>query len=246
MALSNLTRAAAKALRKQRTPATAILVAAGSATRMGGIDKVMAALAGRPLLAHSMLAFQQCVQISGIIVVTRQELCSSVEEMARQYGASKLLAVVPGGATRTESVQAGLAQVPADSRLVAVHDAARPLVSQSVIYAALQAAAETGAAAPALPVKDTIKVASGGVVVATPERAKLFAVQTPQCFDRDLLSAALVQPDGVWTDDCAALEQLGVRVRLTPGEERNFKVTTPLDLQLARLLVAEENEHNKE
>ena len=179
MALSSLTRAAAKALRKQRTPATAILVAAGSATRMGGIDKVMAALAGRPLLAHSMLAFQQCVQISGIIVVTRQELCSSVEEMARQYGASKLLAVVPGGATRTESVQAGLAQVPADSRLVAVHDAARPLVSQSVIYAALQAAAETGAAAPALPVKDTIKVASGGVVVATPERAKLFAVQTP-------------------------------------------------------------------
>ena len=133
MALSNLTRAAAKALRKQRTPATAILVAAGSATRMGGIDKVMAALAGRPLLAHSMLAFQQCVQISGIIVVTRQELCSSVEEMARQYGASKLLAVVPGGATRTESVQAGLAQIPADSRLVAVHDAARPLVSQNVI-----------------------------------------------------------------------------------------------------------------
>ena len=167
MALSNLTRAAAKALRKQRTPATAILVAAGSATRMGGIDKVMAALAGRPLLAHSMLAFQQCVQISGIIVVTRQELCSSVEEMARQYGASKLLAVVPGGATRTESVQAGLAQIPADSRLVAVHDAARPLVSQNVIYAALQAAAETGAAAPALPVKDTIKVASGGVVVAS-------------------------------------------------------------------------------
>ena len=243
MALSNLTRAAAKALRKQRTPATAILVAAGSATRMGGIDKVMAALAGRPLLAHSMLAFQQCVQISGIIVVTRQELCSSVEEMAQQYGVAKLLAVVPGGATRTESVQAGLAQIPADSRLVAVHDAARP---QNVIYAALQAAAETGAAAPALPVKDTIKVASGGVVVATPERAKLFAVQTPQCFDRDLLSGALAQPDGVWTDDCAALEQLGVRVRLTPGEERNFKVTTPLDLQLARLLAAEENEHNEE
>lgn len=238
MNFAKLTRAAAKALRKSAAPATAILVAAGNATRMHGIDKVVAPLANRPLLVYSMQTFQQCAQISQIIVVTRPDLCTYVTEFTAEYGVTKLTHVVPGGATRTDSVLAGLAHVKPEITLVAIHDAARPLVSQDVILPALQAAQQTGAAAPALPVKDTLKIARDGIVAGTPDRARLFAVQTPQCFDRDLLLAALQQKGATgWTDDCTAVEQLGVRVRLTPGDEMNFKVTTPFDLKVAQLFV---------
>ena len=127
-------------------------------------------------------------------------------------------------------------------KLIAIHDAARPFASENLIRTVILKAAETGAAAPAVPVKDTVKVAHNGVVESTPDRATLFAVQTPQVFDADLIRAALqkAMDDGAEiTDDCSAVERLGMKVSLTEGEERNFKLTTPADLALAELLTSE-------
>ena len=239
MNITKLMHTAAETMRPEAPHTAAIIVAAGSAARMGGIDKVMADLAGMPLIAHSLLAFQQSELIHEIVVVTRPDLVDPVRHLCRLREISKLICVVPGGASRTESVCRGLAQVSQQAKLVAIHDAARPLIDQQTIARALRKAAKTGAAAPALPVKDTIKVVKRDAVVTTPERSKLMAVQTPQCFDKELLQGAFqkAQADQITlTDDCSAMEHLGLPVYLTQGAERNFKVTTPLDLELARLL----------
>lgn len=223
--------------------AAAILVAAGSAARMGGIDKVMADLGGKPLIVHALQAFERVPRISEIVVVTRPDLLERVSQLCQEYQITKVRVVIQGGDTRTESVQCGLDHLSKEIRLVAIHDAARPLIEPAVIEEALAVAGKTGAAAPALPVKDTIKVCKGDKVVCTPDRSKLRAVQTPQCFDCDLLRGALqkAKKDGIsLTDDCSAMEHLGMRVHMTAGSERNFKVTTPLDLQLARLLLEQE------
>lgn len=219
---------------------TAILVAAGSAARMGGIDKVMADLGGRPLVSYSLEAFQTCGAIREIVVVTRPDLVEPITNLARSMGAAKVTQVIPGGATRAESVTKGLAAVSKETKLVAIHDAARPFISQAVIDRAVRAAHSYRAAAPAIPVKDTIKVAPGGVVESTPERKNLFAVQTPQCFDVDAIRGALSVADlDAITDDCSAVEQMGMSVKLVEGDECNFKVTTPLDLTLAKAILAE-------
>lgn len=243
MEVTKVMRTVSKGMRPTPPFTTAVIVAAGSAARMGGIDKVMADLAGKPLIAHSLLAFQHSALVHEIVVVTRPDLVDKVRHICRLYEIGKLTGVVSGGATRTESVQNGLAQVNKQAKLVAIHDAARPLIGQDTIAKALRKAAKTGAAAPALPVKDTIKVTKKGVVVVTPDRSRLQAVQTPQCFDKRMLRGALhkAAADQVsLTDDCSAMEHLGLPVYLTEGSERNFKVTTPLDLELARLLVQQE------
>ncbi len=219
----------------------AVIVAAGSATRMQGIDKVMASLAGMPVLGHTLKAFQASEDIDQIVVVTRQDLLQQVKLLAAKVGVTKLRAVTPGGATRAESVQAGLKLVKKCS-LVAIHDGARPLVTQQVIHDAVRKAAKFGAAAPAIPVKDTVKVASGGVVTDTPDRAALFAVQTPQVFHLAVYQAALTQALAKQlplTDDCSAAEAYGQTIYLTPGSEENIKITTPMDLTLAQAILAE-------
>ena len=153
--------------------------------------------------------------------------------------------VVPGGETRLGSVLAGLRAVSEQTQLVAVQDGARPLVSEKVISAAVVQAGRCGAAAPAVPVKDTIKVASGGTVVETPDRSRLFAVQTPQVFDVDLLRGALQNAQEKQlpvTDDCSAVEAIGKKVFLTEGSEENIKITTPLDLELAEAILRRRRE----
>ena len=135
---------------------------------------------------------------------------------------------------------AGLAAVSDKAQLVAVHDGARPLVTDEVIRAAVIKAKKFAAAAPAVRVKDTIKISTDGAVDATPDRSTLYAVQTPQVFDRDLLAAALqnAKAQGIAvTDDCSAVEALGMPVQLTDGDEENLKITTPLDLELAALIL---------
>lgn len=243
MKATKIMRTASETLRSAPPHTTAILVAAGSATRMNGIDKVMADLAGRPLIAYSLLAFQASDMVHEIIVVTRPDLVDKVRHICRLYEITKLNCVVSGGDSRAESVKNGAAKVSKETRLVAIHDAARPLIDQQTITLALRKAAKTGAAAPALPVKDTVKVVNKDTVVTTPDRSKLMSVQTPQCFDRDMLSAALTkaQIDKIaLTDDCSAMEHLGLPVYLTSGSERNFKITTPLDLDFARILVSQQ------
>ena len=219
----------------------AVIVAAGSASRMGGIDKVMAPLNGEPMIARTVRTFQNCDAISEIVVVTREDLILPITGLCS--GMDKVKAVVAGGSSRQESVHLGLNALSDKCKLAAIHDGARPLISWQVIDRVVRAAHTYGAAAPAIPVKDTIKVVQGGVVQETPDRASLQAVQTPQVFDFDILRGALkkAKQDGAQvTDDCSAVERIGLSVKIVEGEERNLKVTTPLDLKIAQLLLEEE------
>ena len=163
-----------------------------------------------------------------------------MSQLCQDYAISKVTKVVRGGASRTQSVRLGTLEVSGDAQVIAIHDGARPFVSAEVIERVVAQAMETGAAAPALPVKDTIKVAHDGVVESTPDRACLFAVQTPQVFESSLIKAALQKAldDGLeLTDDCAAVERLGMKVALTRGDERNIKLTTPEDLAVAQAIL---------
>ena len=218
----------------------AVIVAAGSASRMGGIDKVMAPLGGEPMIRRTVRAFQESDAVSEIVIVTREDLIVPISELCKGY--DKVTAVVKGGSSRQESVQLGLNTVSGKVKLVAIHDGARPLASYELIDRCIRAGNTYGAAAPAIPVKDTIKTVQGGVVVNTPDRSALKAVQTPQVFDFDLLRGALkkaAQDGAEITDDCSAVERMGMSVKIVEGDERNIKVTTPLDLKIAEMLLEE-------
>jgi len=218
----------------------AVIVAAGSASRMGGIDKVMAQLRGEPMILRTVRNFQECDAVSEIIIVTREDLIIPITNLCKDM--AKVKAVVVGGKSRQESVQMGLNALSSKVKLAAVHDGARPLITWQVIDRAIRAANTYGAAAPAIPVKDTIKVVEGRVVKNTPDRATLYAVQTPRVFDFDLLRGALkkAEQDGSQvTDDCSAVELMGFKVKIVEGDERNIKVTTPMDLKIAELLLEE-------
>jgi len=240
MDISKYTKIARKALKLRYCGA--VIVAAGSASRMGGIDKVMAPLSGEPMIVHTVRAFQNCDAIKEIVIVTRQDLLVPVMDLCRDF--DKVTAVILGGGSRQESVCNGLYALSEKVQLVAVQDGARPLITWQVIDRTVRAANSYGAAAPAVPVKDTIKVVKGGLISETPDRSTLRAVQTPQVFDLDLLRGALEkakQEGAELTDDCSAVERLGMSVRIVEGDEKNIKVTTPMDLKIAQLLLEEES-----
>ena len=210
---------------------TAVLVAAGSSTRMG-FDKLSFDLGGETVVQRSIRAFAECPLVDEIVLVAGKN-----REFLEQQAAAcqKPVRVVPGGATRAESAKNGV--LAASGEIVAVHDAARPFVSEAVIEAALNAAALCGAAAPAVPVKDTVKTAKRGdgktvpegcSVTETPDRSTLYAVQTPQCFDRAAYLAALDELDEekarLVTDDCSLFELTGRPVQLTQGDYANLKI----------------------
>ena len=189
---------------------------------------------------HSVRTFQDCDAIKEIVVVTRQDLVLPI--MSLCAGIDKVKAVVAGGSSRPESVSAGLNALSDKVRLAAIHDGARPLITWQVIDRVVRAANSYGAAAPGIPVKDTIKVVAGGVVRETPDRKTLCAIQTPQVFDIALLRGALkkAKDDGAEiTDDCSAVERMGMSVKIVEGDERNLKVTTPIDLAVAKLFLEE-------
>ena len=207
---------------------SAVLVAAGSSTRRG-VDKLSFDLGGETVLHRSIRAFAQCPQITELVLVAGKN-----REFVAQQAADcpKPVQIVVGGATRAESAKIGV--LAAHGELVAVHDAARPFVSEQVITDALAEAEAMGAAAPAVAGKDTIKIANDGAVVQTPDRAALFAVQAPQCFCQNLYWKALeaVQGDKVHlvTDDCSLFELAGLPVHLTQGDYAYYKITTREDL----------------
>ena len=239
MILMEVAKAARKVLPLKKCGA--VIVAAGSASRMGGIDKVMAPLGGEPMILRTVRTFQNCGAIKEIVIVTREDLILPITELCG--GFDKVRAVVRGGDSRQASVKLGLSAFTDKMELAAVHDGARPLVSEAVIDRTVRAAHTYGGAAPVVSVKDTIKVFEGGFIASTPDRETLRAVQTPQVFDLDLLRGALEKADkdgAAVTDDCSAVERLGFKIRLVEGEERNLKVTTPLDLKIAALLLEEE------
>lgn len=225
-----------------RKTCAAVIVAAGSATRMQGIDKMLVPLAGVPVVLRSVRALAASDCIDSLVLVTRAELMETLRTLCAEV--SKPVTVVAGGASRPESVLAGLAALPEGTELAAIHDGARPLVTQAVIAEAVEAAGRCGAAAPAVPVHDTIKQAENGIVRATPERKTLFAVQTPQVFDVKLLKTALrtaMERGIALTDDCSAVEAAGKPVVLTQGCEENLKITTPVDLTLAEAILKRRN-----
>ena len=239
MAISTITDTIRKILPLK--PCGAVIVAAGTASRMGGIDKVMAELEGEPMIIRTVRAFQQAPSICEIVIVTRPDLIAPITDLCK--GFDKVTAVVSGGASRQESVNLGLASLSDKCKMCAIQDGARPLISQAVIDRTVRAAHTYAAAAPAIPVKDTIKVVKGGIVDHTPDRSTLMAIQTPQVFDMDLLKGALHKAElENWavTDDCSAVELMGMSVKIVEGDERNIKVTTPLDLVIAKLLLEEE------
>ena len=221
-----------------RKTCAAVIVAAGSATRMQGIDKMLVPLAGVPVVLRSVRALAASDCIDSLVIVTRTECMETLRTLCAEV--SKPVTVVAGGASRPESVFAGLAALPEGTELAAIHDGARPLVTQAVIAEAVEAAGRCGAAAPAVPVHDTIKQAENGIVRATPERKTLFAVQTPQVFDVKLLKTVLraaMERGIALTDDCSAVEAAGKPVVLTQGCEENLKITTPVDLTLAEAIL---------
>ena len=238
MHITKVTRPARKLLELKYCGA--VIVAAGSASRMEGIDKVMAPLGGEPMIVRTVRQFQECDAIQEIVVVTRADLIMPIMDLCHQF--DKLRAVVVGGDSREVSVNMGLNTLSEKCKLVAVQDGARPFASWQLIDRVVRAANTYGAAAPAIAVKDTIKVVQGGLVDSTPDRSTLRAVQTPQVFDFDLLRGALGQAKTSGTkitDDCSAVELLGMKVRIVEGDERNIKITTPMDLKIAQLRLEE-------
>jgi len=217
-------------------------VAAGSGRRFGEGDKLFAPLAGRPLIAHSLMAFEVCRLIDRVVLVLTEENLERACRLVDAAGFDKVAVICPGGPRRQDSVRLGL-EALGECRWVVVHDGARPLVTAALIEAGLAAAAETGAAIAAVPLADTLKeAADDGLVRRTLDRRNLWAAQTPQVFDYELLREAHRQADGEVTDDAALVEALGRRVKVFPGSARNLKVTTPADLALAQALLAEVGE----
>lgn len=225
-----------KKKKKSNPVCSVVVVAAGSARRMEGIDKILTPLGELPVLVHTLYCFQDCDMVSEVVIVTREDLLVTVGSLCKQYGMSKVTKVIKGGAERIDSVRAGIAEVRSDADVIAIHDGARPLLPEPVLREVLKKGLETGAAAPALPMTDTIKRAEGSLAVETIDRNTLFGVQTPQVFDADLIRAALQKAaeDGEnLTDDCAAVERMGMKVSLTTGSRENLKLTTPFDLIVA-------------
>lgn len=219
---------------------SAVIVAAGSARRMEGIDKVLAPLGELPVLVHTIYSFQDCPRFDEIVVVTREDLLVEVSRICKDFQLDKVSKVVVGGRERTDSVLAGLREVRPDADLIAIHDGARPLAPQQVLEEVVERAAETGAAAPAIPVTDTVKRAREGLIEETVDRSELWTVQTPQVFEAGLIRAAVEKAvvDGEsLTDECGAVERLGMKVSLTTGSKENIKITTPFDLILGEAIL---------
>ena len=229
---------------KRRTSGSAgvwaVIVAGGSSRRMG-FDKLTADLEGRPVLAWSVSAFNECPAIDAIALVCSAGARAELESIARLSAPRKLRAVIEGGAHRQYSVAAGLEQVPPEAAMIAVHDAARPLVTCGMIESCLEAARNTGAAACGRPVSDTLKRVNGeGFIVESVGREHLWAVETPQIFRADLLRIAyaeVIASGAHVTDETSAVQAAGAPVALVASEEWNGKITFASDLELARLIV---------
>ena len=222
-----------------------VVVAAGAATRMGGIDKVFAPVAGRPLLLHCLDALHACARVRAVVLVLSKRNLGRGRALVAENRLTKVAAVVTGGARRQDSVRAGLDVLSAASRgghalaWVAVHDAARPFVDEAMLERGISAADATGAAVAAVPATDTIKtVDANRLVVDTPDRSRLWAVQTPQVFRPALLAQAHSEITADVTDDAAMVEMIGGRVAVFEGSSDNIKVTRPEDLAVAEAIAA--------
>lgn len=231
-----------KKAREIRRPRCAALVAAaGSSSRMGGVNKLLQPLEGVPVLVRTLTSLQLAEEVDEIVVAAREEDLVEISRLCHTYGIAKCAKVVRGGGSRVHSVLLAALEASPEASLLAVQDGARPLVTPELVDRVVSAAARCSAAAPAVAVKDTVKaVRKDGGVEETLDRERLRAVQTPQVFEASLLKAALqsaLEQGAPVTDDASAVERLGKMVFLVEGEEENLKITTPADLILAEAIV---------
>ncbi len=220
---------------------SAIIVAAGNSTRMGGVNKQFLLIDGVPVLIRTLQAFEDCGAVNEIVVAAREEDIPRMFSMIKEYALTKVVDIVKGGATRQESVFNAIKHTSPMSEYFAIHDGARPLVSEKIITDTVNAAFETGAAATGVRVKDTIKVVDdSGVITSTPDRNYLWAVHTPQVFERKLYLSAMenVENSADFTDDCRLVEEYGVKVKMTEGSYENIKITTPEDTLIAQAVLS--------
>jgi len=227
-------------MRPARPYCGAVVPAAGQATRMAGQGKLFYELDGMPLIIHTLLVLNACPDIDEIVVAARSEDIVALSGFCRRYGADKVRHIVCGGDTRPQSVLNGLMALSGKAELAVIHDAARPFVTPELVSGVIALAAQCGAAALAVPPKDTVKMAAGGRVQSTVSRDAVMLAQTPQVFNVGLIKGALtksLQQNWEDTDDCGAVERMGMTVSLARGSYENFKVTTPEDLIFAEALI---------
>ncbi len=226
------------------TKASVLIAAAGAGERLGkGINKAFVEVAGKPILAHTLSVFESCGAVEEIIIITGKQDIEAAGELAGRFDFSKVSCIVAGGAHRQDSVRNGLAK--ATQGIVAIHDAARPMVSVEIIERSIEKAERMGACIAAVPVIDTIKSAKDGIVAATIDRSSLYSVQTPQTFRAELIRRAYecAYADGYYaTDDAALVERMGEKVAVVQGSYENIKVTTPSDLEVAAVRLGGDRE----
>jgi 2-C-methyl-D-erythritol 4-phosphate cytidylyltransferase len=204
---------------------------------MDGVDKVFAQLGGKPVISYVLDAFDKCDAINQVVVVVSKDNVAKCRQLITENKYSKSFEVCAGGKRRQDSVAAGLSKLDKCDRVV-IHDGARPLVTVELIEQGLEAAGETGAAAAAVPVTDTVKIADDNqIVLETPPRQNLWAVQTPQVFRLDIISKAYREATGEVTDDASLVERLGNKVKLYMGSYDNIKITSASDLLVAEALL---------
>lgn len=225
---------------------SAIIVAAGDSTRMGTAEsKQFLPLLGKPALAYTLRAFQDCAPIEEIVVVCRAQDAERVRRIASDEAIDKLTSVTEGGACRAESVQNGILAADSRAAYYAIHDGARPLVTPAEIASVVEMAYETGAATLGTAVTDTIKFADeNDVITGTPDRGSLRAVQTPQVFERELYAFAVSDAEDLEsvTDDCSLIEKMGGEVQIVTGNPENIKLTTPIDVLIAESILRKRNQ----
>jgi len=206
-----------------------------------GFDKLFAVIAGEPVIAHPIRAFERASSVGEIIVVAREERHDEIRKISRDRGFKKVLSIVLGGERRQDSVRAGLDRINRGAKYVAVHDAARPLITPEQIERAFAQCRVHGAAALAQPVNDTLKRADAGLlVVGSVDRHQLYAMQTPQIFERKLLEdayRAVYAENILVTDEVSAVERLGYKVALVLDDDFNLKITYPRDLPVADFII---------
>jgi len=217
-------------------------VAGGSSQRIG-FDKLFAVIAGEPVIAYAIRAFERATSVSEIVVVAREERHDELRKISRDTGFKKVRSIVPGGERRQDSVRAGLDRIDRNAKYVAVHDAARPLITPEQIERAFAKCCVHGAAALAQPVNETLKRADADLlIVGSVDRHQLYAMQTPQIFERKLIEDAYraVYAESILvTDEVSAVERLGCKIALVLNEDFNFKITYPRDLPVADFILRE-------
>ena len=214
---------------------SAVIVAAGSSSRMGGISKQLLTVGGIPVLARTLLAFENANCIKNIVIVARECDILSFQMLCEKYMITKLSDIVEGGACREESVKNGILSLSEDTQCVLIHDGARPFVTEKTINDVAEAAMRYGAVSCAVPVKDTLKVVCDGVVENTLDRTAIVSIQTPQGFNYASFKKAICDKEdlSVFTDDCSVVEADGIKVHIVDGDYKNIKITTKEDVNLA-------------